>query len=173
MQMLKRLWRYVIFLRLWPSSHYDNLQGDSQDVPKSQTPLPTTKRVHDHSSSPSLGASTSAKHSRKGRRHARGADSMLEVVSAIWDMSKTFTTSGLPTPEQRQQVIQLLKDDGDFSDNEQVHVIGLFADNMAIADTFIHIRKKNVCTTFIRSKIGDRDLWNFFYSLPLSIVLQL
>jgi hypothetical protein len=80
---------------------------------------------------------------------------MLEVASAIRDMSKTFTTSGLPTPERRQQAIQLLEDDGDFSDNEQVHVMGLFADNMAIADTFMHIGKKNVRTTFIRSKIGD------------------
>ena len=55
-------------------------------------------------------------------------------------------------------MIQLLKDDGDFSDNEQVHVMGLFADNMAIADTFMHIGKKNVHTTFICSKIGDRNL---------------
>ena len=83
---------------------------------------------------------------------------MLEVASAIRDMSKTFITSGLPTPERRRQAIQLLEDDGDFSDNEQVHVMGLFADNMAIADTFMHIRKKNVHTTFIHSKISDCNL---------------
>ena len=68
----------------------------------------------------------------------------LDMAGAIVALSKSFGGGGSSTPEHRNQVIALLEEDGDFSDEDEVEVMGLFAGNMAVADTFLGIHKKKV-----------------------------
>lgn len=77
------------------------------------------------------------------------------MAGAIIQLSKSFGNPGLSTPERHNRAIALLEEDGDFLDNEEVEVMGLFVKNMAVADTFLGIRKQGVRTTFIRSQLYD------------------
>ena len=61
------------------------------------------------------------------------------MAGAIIQLSKSFSNTGSSTPERHNKAIALLEDDGDFSDEEEVEVMGLFAVNMAVADTFLGI----------------------------------
>jgi hypothetical protein len=79
------------------------------------------------------------------------------MAEAIIQLSQSFSNAGSSTPERRNKAIALLEDDGDFSDDEEVKVMGLFVENMAIADTFLGIRKQKVRTTFIRSQFPDPE----------------
>ena len=79
---------------------------------------------------------------------------LSDMAGAIIALSKSFGSGGSSTPEHHNKVIALLEDDGDFSD-EEVKVMGLFAGNMAVADTFLSICKKNVHTPFICSQLQD------------------
>ena len=95
-------------------------------------------------------------------------DSLSDMAGAIIVVSKLFGSEGSSTPEHCNKAIALLEDDGDFSDEEEVEVMGLFAGNMAVADTFLSIHKKNVCTTFIcsQSKITNFNLIILTMSSP-------
>ena len=64
---------------------------------------------------------------------------------------------GPPTPERRIKAINLVDDDGEFSDNEQAHVMVLFSRDIAIADTFTGIKSKSIRTAFIRAQMGDNN----------------
>ena len=90
-----------------------------------QTHATSRKRVC--ADSETLPPSPSQKHPQKGCRHQRGAESLSDVAEAIIQPSQSFGNPGPSTPECRNKAIALLEDDGDFSNNEEVKVMGLFA----------------------------------------------
>jgi hypothetical protein len=110
-----------------------------------------------HADSETPPPSPSQKRPQKGRHHQRGAESLSDVAGAIIQLSQSFGNPGPSTPEHWNKAIALLEDDGDFSDNKEVKVMGLFAGNMAVADTFLGIHKQKLCTSFIRSQFRDQD----------------
>ena len=95
-----------------------------------------------------------------GRRHQRGAKAVSEVADAIRGLSGALTESNKhpPTPECRKAAIQMMEDDGDFSDNDQVRIIHLFASKSEAADSFLSICKKRICTAYIQSELASVDL---------------
>ena len=96
----------------------------------------------------------------RGRRHKRSADAVSDVADAIRGLSNALAESNKhpPTPERRKAAIQLLEDDGEFSDDEQVRIISLFASKSEAADSFLSIRKKRIRTAYIQSELTATDL---------------
>jgi hypothetical protein len=96
----------------------------------------------------------------RGHQHKRGADAVSDVSDAIRGLSTALAESNKhpPTPERRKAAIQLLEDDGEFSDDEQVRIISLFASKSEAADSFLSIRKKRIRTAYIQSELTTIDL---------------
>ena len=96
----------------------------------------------------------------RGHRHQRGAEAVSEVADAIRGLSGALAESSKhpPTPERRKAAIQLMEDDGDFSDDDQVRIIRLFASKSEAADSFLSIRKKRIRTAYVKSELASTDL---------------
>lgn len=98
--------------------------------------------------------------SASGHHHQCGAEAVSEVVDAIHGLSGALTESSKhpPTPEHHKAAIQLMEDDGDFSNNDQVRIIRLFASKSEAADSFLSICKKRIRTAYIQSELTSVDL---------------
>ena len=95
-----------------------------------------------------------------GHRHQHGSEAVSEVADAIHGLSGALAelSKHPPTPECRKAAIQLMEDDGDFSDNDQVRIIHLFASKSEAADSFFSICKKRICTAYVQSELASIDL---------------
>jgi hypothetical protein len=95
-----------------------------------------------------------------GSHHQCGAEAVSEVADAICGLSGALAESSKhpPTPECRKATIQLMEDDGDFSDDDQVRIIHLFASKSKAVDSFLSICKKRICTAYVKSELASIDL---------------
>lgn len=114
--------------------------------------------------SPEVSVSTKRARSSKGkgRRHASQAESMTDVASALLDIGSALSSSGaLATPMRRKRAIQLVDEDAEYSSDEEDMIINMFTDNIAYADTYTSIPKKNRRVKFIRGRLQKSlDLTN-------------
>ena len=72
---------------------------------------------------------------------------MIELSSSV--------NGGVPTPQRRKHAIQLVYDDGEYSENEEADIMVLFMKNVAVADTYANIPRKSDRVRFIRVALGD------------------
>jgi hypothetical protein len=56
-----------------------------------------------------------------------------------------------------RRVIQLMEDDGDFSENEGANVMMMFVSKSAYATAFIAARNKKRCTAFIHRILASAE----------------
>lgn len=86
----------------------------------------------------------------------RGPDALLGVASALNTIGTALQPSGsAPTPERRRQAIQLLEDDGDFSDDDMIRIGKIFRADISVADTFSSFRKKTLRSAYITDELSD------------------
>jgi hypothetical protein len=90
------------------------------------------------------------------RPRKRNAEAASEMANALLQVASSLNVVG--SPEVRQRAIKLMEEDGEFSDNEEVHVMRLFTKDTAVAQTFIGASKKSRRTAFIRSILEDGEL---------------
>jgi len=123
----------------------------------SVTPDQSTSRKHNHAPSESPSPPSSQP---QGHWHKQGADAVSDVADATCGLSTALAKSNKhpTTPECCKAAIQLLEDDGKFSDDEQVRIISLFASKSEVADSFLSIRKKRIHTAYIQSELTTIDL---------------
>jgi hypothetical protein len=128
--------------------------SESQQLQNS-SPTPDQSRSRKRTRAPSESPSPP-----RGRRHKRGPDAVSDVADAIRGLSSALVESNKhpPTPERRKAAIQLLDDDGEFSEDDQVRIIALFTGRYEAADSFLSIPKKRIRTAYIRSELANIDL---------------
>ncbi|KAG6874744.1 hypothetical protein C0992_006740 [Termitomyces sp. T32_za158] len=116
-----------------------------------QTPAPK-KRVW--ADSDSSRPTTSTKKICQGRFNGEGSNS--ELATALCEVAVAMT--GYPeTPQCRSKAIDVLYDDGGFSDGEEISILHLFTHNKAIVDTYSSIKNKEKRTKYLRSMLADSN----------------
>jgi hypothetical protein len=83
-----------------------------------------------------------------GHQNALNTESIANVADALVLMSKNMN-AGPNTPQHCKRAINIVYDDGDFSNNEASDIMVLFATDISFADTFADIPTKNACSKFI------------------------
>ncbi|KAF8805566.1 hypothetical protein BYT27DRAFT_7212879 [Phlegmacium glaucopus] len=85
-----------------------------------------------------------------GRRHASQADSISGVGDALFQMAATLTSGGAQgTPVHHKKALQLVAEDGEYSDEEEDMINYLFCDDICAADTYLGISKMEKRVNFI------------------------
>ncbi|KAG6895804.1 hypothetical protein C0992_012374 [Termitomyces sp. T32_za158] len=116
-----------------------------------QTPGPK-KHVQADSDSPR--PTTSTKKIRRGRFNGKGSNS--ELATALREVAVAMT--GNPeTPQHHSKAIDVLYDDGDFSDGEEISILCLFTHNKAIVDIYSSIKNKEKHTKYLCSMLADSN----------------
>lgn len=87
---------------------------------------------------------------------------MQDVANAIRDVANSMRSSeGIVsselsgTPQRRKHAIEMLSDDGDLSDDDSIRAFRLFRRNSSIADTYISIPQKRLCTAYIQEELSE------------------
>ena len=115
-------------------------------------------KTNDSSSSPVRGKKRSAttpltNTHRKGRK--RNADVGADMASALDRVATSLQVVG--SPEVCAQAIQLMEDDGDFSENEGANVMMLFVEKSAYAKAYVTLRVKERRTAFINRMLQSTE----------------
>jgi hypothetical protein len=117
------------------------------------------KRKRASSEAPKL-PSNSQKKQRVGKRGSH-TEAVGDVADAIQCLANNFSSSSAPTanvmatttPERRAAALKLMEDDGEFSEDESVSVICLFAHKKAVHDTFLSLSNKERRTKYVRKEL--------------------
>ncbi len=132
-------------------------RSDSKQVPVPSSPMlisscrylqvpskPTScKGERASTESPEL-SSSGRKPTRRGKRNA---EATIDVADAIWDLSRSMA----PLENFVAKALELIHDDGDFSDlDDEASVLALFTIKPEIATALLQSRKQAACTTLIR-----------------------
>jgi hypothetical protein len=65
------------------------------------------------------------------------------MMDVLLQLSRAMnSSSGVPLPDCREKAIDLLSDDKAFSLKEEGNLLGLFAENVAYADSYVATKKK-------------------------------
>jgi hypothetical protein len=115
------------------------------------------KRKRASSEAPKL-PSNSQKKQRVGKRGSH-TEAVGDVADAIQSLANNFSSSAptanvmaTTTPERRAAALKLMEDDGEFSEDESVSVICLFAHKKAVHDTFLSLSNKERCK-YVRKEL--------------------
>jgi hypothetical protein len=116
------------------------------------------KRKRASSEAPKL-PSNSQKKRRVGKRGSH-TEAVGDVADAIQSLANNFSSSAptanvmaTTTPERRAAALKLMEDDGEFSEDESVSVICLFAHKKAVHDTFLSLSNKERRTKYVRKEL--------------------
>lgn len=82
------------------------------------------------------------------------ADALRTVASSMLSSDST-ATDALATPRRRTAAIRAVTKDKALTPEEQVRVMRLFREDIAIADSYLAIDDVNTRTAYIRSELGD------------------
>ena len=112
-------------------------------------------------------APESAQKKRRGNKRGSHAEAVADVANAIQSLADNFSSSStsMPptnvmattTPKRRAAALKLMEDDGQFSEDESVSVICLFARKKAVHDTFLSLSNEERRTKYVKKEL-DMDL---------------
>jgi hypothetical protein len=117
------------------------------------------KRKRASSEAPELPSNTRKK--RRGGKRGSHTEAVGDVADAIQSLANNFSSSSAPTqnvmaattPERRAAALKLMEDDGEFSEDESVSVICLFAHKKAVHDTFLSLSNKERRIKYVRKEL--------------------
>ncbi|KAF7288468.1 Myb-DNA-bind-3 domain-containing protein [Mycena chlorophos] len=96
-------------------------------------------------------ASSSPQKPSGGRQRRRNADAASEMAAALRDVAGALHVRG--SPEIRARAVELLEEDGDFSDDDVAIAMELFEEKVSVAQTYIASRNKETRTKYLQRRL--------------------
>jgi len=82
------------------------------------------------------------------------ADALRNVATSMAP-SESLSTDALTTPQRRTAAIRVVTKDKNLTREEQVRVMCLFREDMAIADSYLAIEDVETRTAYIQAELQD------------------
>ncbi|KAJ7816476.1 hypothetical protein B0H13DRAFT_2460060 [Mycena leptocephala] len=115
--------------------------GNTSDISPNDSSSSPVQQRRGKKRPPSSSPSTT----RKPRK--RNAEAASDVAAALERVAASLHVVG--SPEVSARAIQLMEDDGDFSENEGANVMMLFVEKSSYAKAFVAVRSRERRTAFI------------------------
>jgi hypothetical protein len=118
-----------------------------------QEPAPVKSRRKRAASVPATPASSKKKSRPSGPVAIMDVADALRHVATSLTPSESMSTDALATPQRRTAAIRVVTKDKSLTPEEQVRVMRLFREDMAIADSYLAIEDTATCTAYIRAEL--------------------
>lgn len=130
----------------------------SQSVSSTHSHIPTsTPAQHLKCNCSSSFSDLSDEPSTKCKGRISGPGAVADVASVMRELASSFTTSaiGPGTPEHCAKAICLAEKDEDLTISQKVNLICMFQKDISMADSYMAITNKELCTAFVQKTIED------------------